>query len=76
LALNGGEPVRIEVPLSGRSSELFSPMLGWGDPSVFNISLPGFGVGSGSDVFVVGNVNGDEGVQSFGADFVGVGVVG
>lgn len=68
--------MRIEVPLSGRSSELFSPMLGWGDTSVFNISMDGFGVGTGSDVLILSNIGGDSGVQMFGPDFVGLGVVG
>jgi len=51
-------------------------MLGWGDTSIFNISMAGFGTGEGSDVLVVGNVGGDAGFQPFGADFVGVSVVG
>jgi len=76
LQLNSNAPVRIEVPLSGRSSELFSPMLGWGDTSVFNISMDGFGVGTGSDVLILSNIGGDSGVQMFGPDFVGLGVVG
>lgn len=78
LSLNGADPVRVEVPLSGRSSELYSPMLGWGDTSIFNISLAGFGVGSGEDVLTFSNVNGGppNGVQGFGPDIVGIGVVG
>jgi len=38
--------------------------------------MAGFGVGTGSDTLVVGNVGGASGVVSFGADFVGIGVVG
>lgn len=76
IALNGGTPVRIETPLSGHSSELYSPMGGWGDTAIFGVSISGFGVGTGSDEIVIGNVGGASGVVSFGADFVGLAVSG
>ena len=75
VAVNGAAPVRLEVPLSGRSSELFSPMRGWGDPATLGVLVGGFGSGSGEDEIVVGNANGDVGVQAYGADFVGLRVV-
>lgn len=63
---------RIEVPLSGRSSELYSVDHGWQDTGVFGVLVEGWAVG-GNEV-VVGNVDGDEGVQSYGADLVDIGV--
>lgn len=75
VAVNGNAPVRLEVPLSGRSSELFSPMKGWGDPATLGVLVDGFGSGGVKDEIVVGNVNGEAGVQPFGADFVGLRVV-
>lgn len=63
---------RIEVPLSGRSSELFSPGLGWQDTGTFGVLLDGFTTGSNS--IVVSNVYGAAGLVSYGADFVGLGV--
>jgi alpha-galactosidase len=63
---------RVELPLSGRSSELFSPGLGWQDTGVFGVLLDGWG--EGVNEVVVGNVGGDEGLVSYGADFVGLGV--
>lgn len=63
---------RIEVPLSGRSSELFSPAKGWEDTGTFGVLLPGWV--DGSNQVVVGNVFGDKGLVSAAADFVGLGV--
>jgi alpha-galactosidase len=63
---------RIEVPLSGRSSELFSPGLGWEDTGLFGVLTEGWV--QGSNEVVVGNEYGDEGLVSYGADFVGLGV--
>ena len=34
--------------------------------------VPGFGSGDGNDTIVIGNVNGDSGVQSYAPDFVGM----
>ncbi|RAL11768.1 alpha-galactosidase D [Aspergillus homomorphus CBS 101889] len=69
VAVNGGTPVRLEVPLSGRSSELFAPGLGWWDSATLGVTVDGWKVG-GNEV-VVGNVGGEDGVQSYGADLVG-----
>jgi alpha-galactosidase len=63
---------RIEVPLSGRSSELFSPGLGWEDTGTFGVLLDGWVEGSNN--IVVGNIYGDQGLVSWGADFVGLSV--
>lgn len=67
-----GEVTRIEVPLSGRSSELFSPGLGWQDTGTFGFLADGWK--EGVNEVVVGNEFGDEGLVSYGADFVGLGV--
>ena len=70
--VNDAAPVRLDVPLSGRSSELFSPMRGWGDPATLGLLVDGFGSGEGEDKIVVSNAGGDAGVQPYGADFVGL----
>ncbi|KUJ08183.1 glycoside hydrolase [Mollisia scopiformis] len=67
-----GEVTRIETPLSGRSSELFSVGDGWFDTGVFKVLLEGWK--EGGNVVEVGNVYGSEGIVSYGADFVGMGV--
>lgn len=67
-----GVVTRIEVPLSGRSSELFSVGKGWEDTGTFGVLLDGWNEGK-NDV-VVGNVYGDMGLVRYGADFVGLGV--
>jgi alpha-galactosidase len=67
-----GVTTRVELPLSGRSSELFSPGLGWQDTGVFGVLLPGWT--NGENRIIVGNIYGDEGLVSYGADFVGLGV--
>jgi hypothetical protein len=63
---------RIEVPLSGKSSELFSPGKGWEDTGVFGVLVDGWV--EGENAVVVGNQGGADGYQSFGADFVGLGI--
>jgi alpha-galactosidase len=68
-----GEVTRIEVPLSGRSSELFSVGDGWFDTGVFSVLTTGWKEGSNN--VVVGNLYGNEALVSYGADFVGVGVL-
>ena len=68
-----GEVTRIEVPLSGRSSELFSPGLGWQDTGTFGVVVPGWVQGV-NDV-IIGNEYGASGLVNYGADFVGLGVV-
>ena len=67
-----GEVTRIEVPLSGRSSELFSPGLGWEDTGAFGVLTSGWT--EGVNEVIVGNESGDDGLVSYGADFVGLGV--
>ncbi len=67
-----GVVTRIEVPLSGKSSELFSPGKGWEDTGVFGVLLEGWK--EGSNEIIVGNEGGDTGLVGWGADFVGLGV--
>lgn len=64
------QTTRLEVPLSGRSSELYSPMKGWGDSAVLGVLLSGWE--EGDNEVVIGNAGGERGVQSLGADFVGL----
>jgi len=75
VSVNGYPATRLEVPLSGRSSELFSPMLGWGDSATLGMLVDGFGMEEGGDVITVSNVGGEDGVDPAGADFVGVRVL-
>ncbi|TVY80956.1 putative alpha-galactosidase D [Lachnellula suecica] len=63
---------RIEVPLSGKSSELFSPGKGWEDTGIFGVLVDGWK--AGSNAVVVGNHGGAGGYQTYAADFVGMGV--
>lgn len=71
-----GVLTRVELPLSGRSSELFSPGLGWMDTGTFGVLVPGWGgTKDGYDKVSVGNIGGDEGLVAWGADFVGLGVL-
>ncbi|OJJ33267.1 hypothetical protein ASPWEDRAFT_43343 [Aspergillus wentii DTO 134E9] len=70
IQLNGGNPVRLEVPLSGRHSELFGPGLGWWDSATLGVLVDGWK--DGDNEVVIGNVNGEKGSQAYGADFVGL----
>ena len=73
--VNDADPVRLDVPLSGSSSELFSPMKGWGDVGVLPIEVGGWKAEMGEDAMdtiVVGNEGGEKGVVKWGADFVGM----
>lgn len=70
LSLNGGSPVRLDVPLSGRHSELFGPGLGWWDSSTLGILVDGWK--DGDNDLVVGNAAAAGSFQSYGPDFVGV----
>ncbi|KAJ5152695.1 alpha-galactosidase D [Penicillium canariense] len=70
ISVNGGEPVRLEVPLSGRHSELFGPGLGWWDTSSLGVLVGGWK--DGDNEVVVANVAGSDAFQTWGADFVGV----
>jgi alpha-galactosidase len=64
------QTTRLEVPLSGRSSELYSSMKGWGDSAVLGVLVDGWK--EGDNEVVIGNAGGEKGVQSLGADFVGL----
>jgi alpha-galactosidase len=68
VAINGGSPTRLEVPLSGRHSELFGPGLGWWDSATLGILTEGWT--EGDNEVVVGN----DGGAGYGADFVGLAV--
>jgi alpha-galactosidase len=75
IAVNG-ITTRIEVPLAGRSSDLFSPGKGWEDTGVFGVLLAGWNMAAsqGADTLVLGNANGNQGVQSYAPDVVGLNV--
>lgn len=70
LALNRANPVRLEVPLSGRHSELFSPGQGWWDTDTLGVLVPGWK--NGDNELVIGNDAADDSFQANGADFVGL----
>ena len=69
VAVNGAAPARLEVPLSGRSSELFSAGKGWYDSATLGVLVDGWGSGDGTDRVVIGAVNG---VQTWAPDVVGI----
>lgn len=70
ISVNDDKPVRLEVPLSGKHSELFGPGKGWWDTSTLGLLVGGWK--SGDNIVVVGNEAGDDSFQSYGADFVGL----
>ncbi|KAJ5600931.1 hypothetical protein N7450_001998 [Penicillium hetheringtonii] len=70
ISVNDERTVRLEVPLSGKHSELFGPGKGWWDTSTLGILVAGWK--NGTNVLVIGNDSGDDVVQSYGADFVGL----
>lgn len=70
ISVNDKKPVRLEVPLSGKHSELYGPGKGWWDTSTLGLLVGGWK--SGENVVVVGNEAGDDAFQSYGADFVGL----
>jgi alpha-galactosidase len=70
ITLNGGDPVRLEVPLTGTHSELFGPGLGWWDSSSLGILVDGWK--DGDNELIIGNDVAGEVFQSYGADFVGL----
>lgn len=72
VTLNGGTPVRIETPLSGRSSELFSIGFGWMDSGVMDFLIDGWKPDGEDNEIIIGNVGGDAGAVSWAADFVGL----
>lgn len=70
VSINGGKPVRVEAPLSGKHSELFGPGLGWWDTATMGVLTEGWK--NGNNEVVIGNVGGEQGFESYGADFVGL----
>lgn len=70
IRVNGEDPVRLEVPLSGRHSELYGPGLGWWDTATLGVLTSGWK--EGSNEVVIGNEGGENGFQSYAADFVGL----
>ncbi|RHZ44082.1 alpha-galactosidase D [Aspergillus thermomutatus] len=73
VSVNDGAPVRLEVPLSGRHSELYSPGKGWWDTATLGVLTSGWK--RGENKVVIGNEGGEDGFQSYAADFVGVRVL-
>lgn len=73
ISVNGGSPVRLEAPLTGRHSELFGPGDGWWDPATFGVLVPGWEAGNNS--VSIGNQGGEGGLQTYAADFVGLRVL-
>ena len=74
ISLNSGDPVRLEVPLSGRHSELFGPGLGWWDTATLGLLLPGWK--NGNNTLVLGNDAAVDVSQTYAPDIVGVRVFG
>ncbi|KAL5340934.1 alpha-galactosidase D [Aspergillus crustosus] len=68
IRVNNEEPVRLEVPLSGRHSELFGPGLGWWDSARLGVVVGGWKEGD-NEVLVGNEVEG--GFTSWGPDFGG-----
>jgi alpha-galactosidase len=72
IGINGNAPTRLELPLAGRSSELFSVDKGWDDSGTFGVLVDGLDMESGKAEVAIGNVGGADGVQPMGAEFVGM----
>jgi alpha-galactosidase len=72
VGINGDAPTRLELPLAGRSSELFSVGKGWDDSSTFGVLIGGLDGENGKAEVVIGNVGGADGIQPMGAEFVGM----
>jgi alpha-galactosidase len=70
VSLNSGDPVRLEVPLSGRHSELFGPGLGWWDPATLGLLVEGWK--DGNNTLVLGNVASVDVSQTYAPDIVGM----
>jgi alpha-galactosidase len=70
IAVNGGDPVRLEVPLSGQHSELYSDGLGWWDTATLGLLLDGWV--DGENEVVVANAADTDVSETWGADFVGL----
>lgn len=70
VSVNDGTPFRLEVPLSGRHSELFGPGLGWWDSATLGLLVDGWK--DGDNEVVVGNDGITDGFTSWAADIVGL----
>lgn len=70
ISVNGGDAVRLEVPLSGHHSELFSSGLGWWDTATLGILLDGWV--DGDNEVVVANAADTDVSETWGTDFVGL----
>ncbi|QGA19200.1 hypothetical protein EYB26_006888 [Talaromyces marneffei] len=69
VTINGGTPTRLEVPMSGRHSELFGPGRGWWDTATLGVLTNGWV--QGENEVVIGN-DGGAGYSLYAADFVGL----
>ncbi|KAL4949819.1 alpha-galactosidase D [Aspergillus filifer] len=72
IRINDAEPVRLDVPLSGRHSELFGPGLGWWDSGRLGVLTGGWR--EGENEVTLGNEGGEGEFTEWAPDFVGVGV--
>ncbi|KAL4985135.1 alpha-galactosidase D [Aspergillus falconensis] len=70
--VNDNEPARLEVPLSGRHSELFGPGLGWWDSGRLGVLTEGWR--EGTNEVVLGNEGGEGGFTKYAPDVVGIAV--
>ncbi|KAJ9296199.1 hypothetical protein DTO271G3_5340 [Paecilomyces variotii] len=70
IGVNNADPVRLEVPLSGRHSELYGPGRGWWDTATLGVLTSGWN--EGLNQVVIGNEGGEHGFQPSAADFVGL----
>lgn len=65
LIIVNGVTTQVEVPLSGRTSEIFGVADGWEDSGVFPVLAGGWQVGNNEVVM-------GKGLSGSGADFVGI----
>ncbi|KAL4735441.1 alpha-galactosidase D [Aspergillus similis] len=72
IRVNDNDPVRLEVPLSGRHSELFGPGLGWWDSGRLGVLTNGWR--EGTNELVLGNEGGEGGFTGYAPDVVGIAV--
>ncbi|KAL4768532.1 alpha-galactosidase D [Aspergillus nidulans var. acristatus] len=72
IRVNDNDPVRLEVPLSGRHSELFGPGLGWWDSGRLGVLTDGWI--KGTNELVLGNEGGEGGFTGYAPDVVGIAV--
>ena len=73
ISVNGHAPQRLELPLAGRSSELYSVGRGWYDTGRFGVLVNG--LENGTNEIVLGNVGGENDVQPLAAWIVGMRVL-